>query len=175
MNSDEKPSVFWFFGLPSSGKTTLAGALALLLRERGMEVALLDGDVFRAEHGRDLGFSDEDRSENLRRAATVALNEVRGGKTVVAAFVTPKTKHREIVTSVLGQHQVVFIWLCAPLEVCVQRDVKGLYKGARAGAVRDMTGVDATFEPPPRGCVRLDTSTHSIRTAMELLTRLLHL
>jgi adenylyl-sulfate kinase len=139
--------VFWLYGLPSSGKTTLATALRDHFQAAGRQVLLLDGDDLRSGLCADLGFSDADRSENLRRAAHLAKLAADQGNSVVCAFVTPKEHHREQVQRILGE-QVQFIHIDCPLEACVARDVKGLYAKAAANQMTSMSGTQDAFESP---------------------------
>jgi len=140
--------VFWLFGLSGAGKSTLAAALTGRLRRRGLGILELDGDVLRAGLCRGLGFSDEDRTENLRRAAQVARIGADSGLCVVASFITPLEAQRRLVRGIVGEGQLSLILVDAPLEVCRQRDVKGLYARARSGDLQLMTGVGSAFEPP---------------------------
>jgi len=161
-------TVLWLFGLPSAGKTTLAGALAEELRKQGHNVCLLDGDELRKGPCQDLGFSDEDRAENLRRAAQMALAHVEQGSTVVAAFVTPKDKHRALVRDILGD-KVRLIHVDCPLEVCMERDVKGLYAKARNGELQGLTGVQDPFERPKNADLRVPTGQLPLEKCVELV------
>jgi adenylyl-sulfate kinase len=149
--------VFWLFGLPCSGKTTLATALRDHLRDQNRPVILLDGDELRSGLCADLGFSDADRSENLRRSAHLAKLLAAQGNTVVAAFVTPKEHHRALVRQILGS-LVTFIHIDCPLEVCAARDVKGLYARAASRQMQGLTGPQDAFEPPSGGCLSIATA-----------------
>jgi adenylyl-sulfate kinase len=157
--------VLWLFGLPSSGKTTLSRALRDHLQAMGQPVVLLDGDDLRSGLCADLGFSDTDRSENLRRAAHLAKLLAAQGHTVVCAFVTPKEHHRALVRQILGQ-QVHFIHIDCPLEVCAARDVKGLYAKAAAKQMSGMTGAQDAFEAPMD--VQLTLPTHELTIAQAI-------
>jgi adenylyl-sulfate kinase len=148
--------VFWLFGLSGAGKSTLAESLAVELRRDGRGVLALDGDDLRSGLCRGLGFSDEDRAENLRRAAEVAKLGLASDLCVVASFITPLQRHREIVSEVLSP-RISFIYVDAPLSVCRARDVKGLYARAGAGGVAHMTGVSSGFEAPTRYDLRIPT------------------
>ena len=157
----------WLFGLPCSGKTTLAEGLI------GQNTVHLDGDYLRDTLNTDLGFSKEDRTENLRRAAGVAeaLNEQ--GFDVVASFITPYESQREMVREKLST--VAFVHVKAPIDVCEERDVKGMYEQAREGEIEDFTGVDAPFEQPEQGegVLEVRTATHSEKeTLKEINTEL---
>lgn len=161
--------VFWMFGLSSAGKSTLATALTGRLRERNLGVLALDGDVLRAGLCRELGFSDSDRAENLRRAAEVARIGAESGLCVVASFITPLNAHRRLVRSLVGADRLSLIFADAPLEVCRGRDVKGLYARARTGQVPLMTGISSTFEAPEHTDLVLPTATASPESSAQAL------
>lgn len=146
---NDRSHVFWFFGLSGAGKSTLADALSRdLFSEHGEKVLRLDGDRLRSGLCSGLGFSDADRTENLRRAAQVARLGIESGLVVVAAFITPQIIQRSAIESIIGATAVSFVYVDADLATCQRRDVKGLYAGAAKGAVKQMTGVSARFEPP---------------------------
>ena len=160
------PAILWLFGLPSAGKTTLAGALSEALGRQGCRVCLLDGDELRKGLCKDLGFSDEDRAENLRRAARLALSHAELGETVICAFVTPKEKHRAVVRDILGG-RLRFIHVDCPMEICVQRDVKGLYAKAHRGEMQGMTGTQDPFEPPDDATLRVPTGELPLQACVQ--------
>lgn len=160
--------VLWLFGLPSSGKTTLSRALRDHLQAAGRPVILLDGDDLRSGLCADLGFSDADRCENLRRAAHLAKLLADQGHTVVCAFVTSKEHHRDLVWQILGEH-VRLIHIDCPLEVCIARDVKGLYAKAAAQQMTGMTGTQAGFEAPVRTDLVIRTGNATVPQAFEHL------
>lgn len=139
-------AIFWLFGLSGAGKSTLANALVRDLRARGWPVLALDGDELRAGLCAGLGFSDADRAENLRRAAEVARLGTVSGLCVVASFITPLESHRQLVAKILRDENLSLVLLDAPLDVCRQRDVKGLYAQAHLGKVPKMTGLSSSFE-----------------------------
>jgi|SRR6478736_2574812 len=154
--------VFWFFGLSGSGKTTLTTALARTLRDQGRSVLLLDGDELRSGLCRDLGFSDEARTENIRRAAEVARLAITQGQVVLAAFITPREDLRQLAREIIGPGRSDLIWVDASLEVCRQRDPKGLYKKSAAGGVPLFTGVHSAFEAPSVPDLHLATDRRTI-------------
>jgi adenylyl-sulfate kinase len=166
------PRVLWLYGLPCSGKTTLSRAVAAALRAENRPVCVLDGDELRAGLCADLGFSDADRAENLRRAAHVARLLAAQGFTVIAAFVTPRENHREIVRGILGKDARLVHVACA-LAVCEARDVKGLYHRARQQTLDDMTGVQAPFEPPSTDAPQVRTDEGTIESACAELMRMI--
>ena len=161
--------VFWLFGLSGAGKTTLAVMLANVLRRRGVAVLTLDGDALRSGLCAGLGFSEEDRTENLRRAAEVARLAVDSGLCVVASFITPMQAQRDLVGRIIGEPALTLIHLHAPLAVCQARDVKGLYRGAQTGRVGQMTGITSPFEDPGTAGLRLETATTSPETCLDRL------
>ena len=148
----------WFTGLSGAGKSTTADALVALLRARGREVTVLDGDVVRTHLSAGLGFSREDRDTNVRRVGYVASEVVRHGGLAVAALVSPYRATRDDVRELIGPDRFVEVFVDTPLDVVEQRDVKGWYAKARAGEVRDLTGVDDPYEPPLDPELTLDTT-----------------
>jgi sulfate adenylyltransferase len=147
----------WFTGLSGSGKSTTAEALVPLLQEQHREVTVLDGDVVRTHLSKGLGFNREDRDTNVRRVGYVASEVVRHGGLVVAALVSPYRATREEARSMVGAGRFVEVFVDTPLDVVEQRDVKGWYAKARAGEVKDFTGVDDPYEPPPSPELTLQT------------------
>lgn len=154
--------VCWFFGLSGSGKTTLSTRLAARLREQGRQVLLLDGDVLRSGLCQDLGFSDEARAENIRRAAEVAKLAREQGQVVLAAFITPRESLRRLAVEIIGRAHLDLVWVDAPLAVCRQRDPKGLYQRSATGNLPLFTGVGSIFEEPASPDLRLRTDQNTI-------------
>jgi adenylylsulfate kinase len=150
----------WFTGLSSSGKSTLAHAVCEGLRARDLDVEWLDGDVVRQQLSKGLGFSKQDRDENIRRIGFVAELLTRHGVIVLVSAISPYRDARDQVRHSIGQFMEVYV--NAPLEVCERRDVKGLYLKARAGLLRGMTGVDDPYEPPLRAEVECRTDLETI-------------
>lgn len=148
--------VIWFTGLSGSGKSTLANALEMALHRRGMRTFTLDGDNLRHGLNRDLGFSDEDRVENIRRVAEVAKLMLDAGAIVMTAFISPFERDRQMARTLIGEDRFVEVYVNTPLSVCEQRDVKGLYKLARAGKVAHMTGLTSPYEAPAAPELTLD-------------------
>lgn len=136
----------WFTGLSGAGKSTIANELAKILRRQGHKVEVLDGDIVRKSLTRDLGFSRADRDENIRRIGFVADLLTRNGVIVLVSVISPYRDVREEVRHQIGNF--IEVYVKAPLEVCEQRDVKGLYRRARAGEIRGFTGIDDPYEPP---------------------------
>ena len=153
--------VFWLYGLSSAGKSTLAGLFTAELRGRGIPVLTLDGDTVRSGLCAGLGFSDEARTENLRRSAEVARLGLGSGMWVVASFITPLASHRDLITRIIGADALSLVYLDAPLNTCRSRDVKGLYARAREGQLAQMTGISSRFEAPGHTDLTLDTGACS--------------
>lgn len=145
----------WLMGLSSSGKTTLAQLLARELAQRGVKVEVLDGDVVRSTVSKELGFSPSERVTNLRRIATMAHNLLRQRVVTIVAAICPYHAIREEVRSIIGDY--VEVYLNCPLEICISRDPKGLYRKALAGEIQHFTGIDDPFEPPARPDIEVTT------------------
>jgi sulfate adenylyltransferase len=151
----------WFTGLSGSGKSTTAEILTVLLLEHGRQVTVLDGDVVRTNLSKGLGFSKEDRDINIRRIGFVAAEISRHGGTAVCAAVSPYRATRNDVRNMVGSDQFVEVFVDTPLEVCEERDHKGLYAKARRGEIKGFTGIDDPYEAPINPEITLDTVTHS--------------
>jgi adenylyl-sulfate kinase len=169
--------VFWLCGLSGAGKSTLATALLASLRGRGVPALALDGDALRAGLCAGLGFSAADRAENLRRAAEVARLAAAAGLCTVASFITPLESNRRMVGQILGAGAWSLVFVDAPLAVCRQRDVKGLYAQANQGKVAQMTGLTSPFEPPTAAHLVIPSADESVaastaRLVFFALTRL---
>lgn len=169
-----KGAVVWFTGLSGSGKSTIAGALEEELHRLGVSTWLLDGDNVRHGLCSDLGFSDDDRKENIRRVGEVAKLMVDAGLVVLTAFISPHRAEREMVRQRVGEGRFIEVFVDTPLEVCEARDPKGLYKKARAGELRNFTGIDAVYEAPERPEIHLageQLVTNLIAQILDLLRR----
>jgi adenylylsulfate kinase len=151
-----KGVVLWFTGLSGSGKSTVAGALEQALHQLGVSTYLLDGDNVRHGLCSDLGFSDDDRRENIRRVGEVAKLMVDAGLVVLTAFISPHRPERQMVREMLDTGRFVEVFVDTPLAICEARDPKGLYKKARAGELRNFTGIDSAYEAPSQPDVHLD-------------------
>lgn len=172
----QQAKVIWFTGLSGSGKTTLAEALERKLFEKGFLTQVLDGDNIRSGINNNLSFSPTDRLENIRRIAEVAKLFVNCGIITLCAFVSPTEKVRQQVKDIVGAGDFFEVFVSTPLEVCEQRDVKGLYAKARAGKIPDFTGISAPFEHPRDAQLSIDTSRQSLETSIEeLLARVMPL
>jgi adenylyl-sulfate kinase len=163
------PHAFWLFGLSGAGKSTLATRLSRQIRADGIPVLSLDGDDLRAGLCLGLGFSDSDRAENLRRSAEVAKLALRSGISVVASFITPLENHRQLIQGIFQPAELSFIFVSAPLEVCRNRDVKGLYAEAKAGKVGQMAGMTSAFEIPRHPDLTLATAELNVETCVAQL------
>jgi len=166
-------TVLWFTGLSGSGKSTVANALEQALVARGIHTYLLDGDNVRHGLCADLGFSEADRTENLRRVGAVAGLMVDAGLLVLSAFISPYRSQRELVRSLVSSGKFLEIHIATPLEVCEQRDVKGLYKKARAGEISQFTGISDPYEAPLVPDLVLNTAESSLEQSVEQLLALL--
>lgn len=161
-----KPLVIWFSGLSGSGKSTIANGVEEKLHFKGFHTYTLDGDNIRDGLNNNLGFSAEDRSENLRRVAEIAKLFYDAGIVVLAAFITPLEKDRNVIRQIIGKENLVEIFVNTSLEECESRDVKGLYKKARQGEISNFTGITAPFEPPKNPDLCLDTQSISVNEAV---------
>ena len=164
----EAGAVLWFTGLSGAGKSTLADALVPRLRAAGKKVEVLDGDVVRTNLSKGLGFSREDRDTNIARIAFVANLLARNGVIVLVAAISPFRNARDDARSLIGQN-FVEIHVAPPLEECIKRDVKGLYKKAIAGEIAQFTGVSDPYEEPLSPEVKIDTSTVSVDAGVALI------
>ena len=165
----QKPAVLWFTGLSGAGKSTVANALEKALFQRGHHSYLLDGDNVRHGLNRDLGFSDDDRVENIRRIGEVARLMADSGLVVLTAFISPFRADRAMVRELMEDGEFVEIHVDAPLDVCETRDPKGLYAKARAGVIRNFTGIDSPYEAPEAPEITVDTSKLSVDECVEEL------
>lgn len=152
----------WFTGLSGSGKSTIAVALERKLTSNGLLCKVLDGDSLRSGLNSDLGFSEEERAENIRRTAEVCKLFNDTGIITIAALVSPSNYLREIARSIIGSESLLEIYISTPLSVCEKRDVKGLYAKARMGGISDFTGISAQFEPPKSPDINIDTTGRSV-------------
>lgn len=164
-----KGKVIWFTGLSGSGKSTIANSLEVALHARGQRTYLLDGDNIRQGLNRDLGFTDADRVENIRRIAEVARLMMDAGLVVMTAFISPFRREREMAREVIGKDNFVEVYVSTPLEVCEARDPKGLYKKARAGRLPNMSGIGSPYEPPESPDIVLDSTQQDVTSLVGLL------
>jgi adenylyl-sulfate kinase len=153
--------VLWFTGLSGSGKSTVARALENALITRGRMAYVLDGDEIRNGLNRDLGFTQGDREENIRRIAEVARLFSECGVICITSFISPLRRHREQAKTIIGADRFAEVFIDADLAICEARDPKGLYKKARAGEITQFTGIDSAYEPPEQPALRFDTAVTS--------------
>jgi adenylyl-sulfate kinase len=163
----QKPCILWFTGFSGSGKSTIADALETRLAEMGYHTYLLDGDNIRHGLNKDLGFSAEDRKENIRRIGEAAKLFVDAGIIVLTAFISPFRSDRQMVREVVNEDEFLEIFVDTPLEVCEERDPKGLYAKARRGEIRDFTGIDSPYEAPESPEVRLYPARESVEQSVK--------
>lgn len=165
--------MIWFTGLSGSGKSTIAIALERELQQRGLLCRILDGDNIRSGINNNLGFSAEDRVENIRRIAEVGKLFVDTGIITLAAFISPNNEIREMAAGIIGKEDFLEIYVSTPLEECERRDVKGLYAKARRGEIKNFTGISAPFEAPAHPALSLDTSKLSLKESVDQLLDLI--
>lgn len=163
----QQPCCVWFTGLSGSGKSTIANLLEKRLYDRGLHTYLLDGDNLRHGLNRDLGFTEADRVENIRRVAEVAKLMVDAGLIVLASFISPFHAERQMARRLFADTEFVEIFVDTPLSECEKRDVKGLYAKARRGELKNFTGIDSAYERPEHPELVLDTCTHSVEDCVE--------
>ena len=159
---NQVPKCIWLTGLSGSGKSTLANALEVALTEQGKHTYLLDGDNVRHGLNKNLGMSDEDRTENIRRVSEVAKLMVDAGLVVITAFISPFRADRDAARVLFEDGEFVEVFADAPLEECEKRDPKGLYKKARAGEIKEFTGIDSPYEAPANAEVVINTAENDI-------------
>lgn len=165
--------MIWFTGLSGSGKSTIAIALERELQKRGLLCRILDGDNIRSGINNNLGFSAEDRIENIRRIAEIGKLFVDTGIITIAAFISPNNAIREMAANIIGKEDFMEVYISTPIEECERRDVKGLYAKARRGEIKDFTGVSSPFEAPQHPDLSLDTSVLSVEESVNLLLNLI--
>jgi adenylylsulfate kinase len=168
-----KAFLIWFTGLSGSGKSTIANALENELHTRNISTYSLDGDNIRQGINKDLGFSSEHRTENIRRIAEIANLFVDAGIVTLASFVSPYQKDREEVKKIVGSDKTIEIYVSTSLEECERRDVKGLYQKARKGEITNMTGISAPYEKPLNADLEIDTVSESIEESVQKILQLI--
>lgn len=162
-----KSFVVWFTGLSGSGKSTLANNLEMKLNNDGILTYILDGDNIRHGLNKDLGFSEEDRKENIRRIGEVSKLMVDSGIIVLTAFISPFREDRNTVRKLLADNEFLEVYVKCPVEICEERDVKGLYKKARTGEIKQFTGIDSPYEDPVNPEFIIDTGNTSLEKSTE--------
>ena len=163
----QKGVMLWFTGLSGSGKSTVAIALERELQKRGLLCRILDGDNIRSGINKGLGFTAEDRRENIRRIAEVAKLFVDTGIITIAAFISPSNDLRRMASDIIGAEDFKEVYISTPLEVCEARDVKGLYAKARRGEIKNFTGISEPFEAPEHPALSIDTSKVSLEDSVK--------
>lgn len=169
--SRQKAKVLWFTGLSGSGKSTLAGSLETYLHNNGFRTYILDGDNIRSGLNNDLDFSEDGRKENIRRIAEVSKLFVDAGIIVLTAFISPFKTDRQTAKDLVGSEDFVEIHVDCPLEVCEERDVKGLYKKAREGKIKNFTGIDSPFEEPESPDIKVSTALNTPEECLKELIK----
>jgi len=159
-HKERKGFTLWFTGLPCSGKTAVADKVAEALRERGLKVERLDGDIVRKDLTRDLGFSKEDRNENIRRVTFVAKLLTRNGVAVLTSFISPYRELREHARQEIGNF--VEVYVKCPVEVCIERDTKGMYEKAIRGEIKEFTGISDPYEEPMEPEILLESDKETL-------------
>lgn len=167
-----QPALLWYTGLSGSGKSTIANAVEAKLHQLGCRTYLLDGDNVRHGLNKDLGFSDQDRVENIRRIAEVAKLFVDAGMIVGTAFISPFIADRAMARELVGS-AFIEVFIDTPLDVCEQRDTKGLYVKARAGEIKHFTGIDSAYEAPQTPDIHIQTAGHSVDDCAEQIVQYL--
>jgi adenylylsulfate kinase len=165
----QKAVVIWLTGLSGSGKTTIARALEKELHNRGFICQVLDGDNIRSGINNNLGFTNDDRNENIRRIAEVSKLFLNCGIININSFISPTEDIRQTAIDIIGTNDFVEVYVNAPVSVCEKRDVKGLYKKARAGLIRNFTGVDTAFEAPQNPDIELHSDKMSVKESVSLI------
>jgi adenylylsulfate kinase len=165
--------VVWFTGLSGSGKSTLANMLEKMLFEQEVRTFVLDGDSLRKGLNKDLNFSLKEREENLRVAAEVAKILVSSGSVVLASFISPRQVDRDMVKEIIGENDFIEVFVNTSLETCEERDVKGLYKKARAGEIKNFTGIDSPYEEPIKPEIKINTEKENLEEAANRIIKVL--
>jgi adenylyl-sulfate kinase len=165
----QQPCILWFTGLSGAGKSTIAGAVEQKLFEMGHHTYLLDGDNVRHGLNKDLGFSDEDRIENIRRIGETSKLFVDSGLIVLTAFISPFRLDRQMVRDLVNQYEFIEVHISTPIDVCEDRDPKGLYKKARAGQIKNFTGIDSEYEEPASPEITVNTAELDIDQCANLV------
>ena len=165
----QKGIMIWFTGLSGSGKSTLAIALEGELYKQGILCRILDGDNIRSGINNNLGFSEADRTENIRRIAEVSKLFVDCGIVTIAAFISPTHANRRMASEIIGEDDFLEVYVSTPIEECERRDVKGLYAKARRGEIKEFTGISSPFEAPEHPFISIDTSRQSLADSVKVL------
>jgi adenylylsulfate kinase len=168
----QEPRLIWLTGLSGSGKTTLALHLEHYLFSRGFKVFILDGDNVRNALCKDLGFTEEDRKENLRRVAEVARLMLEAGLIVISAFISPCGEDRIAIKKIVGEQRFIEVYVNCTVKVCEERDVKGLYAKARKGIIPNFTGISAPYDPPVLPAIEIRTDEETVEESVQKIIKL---
>ncbi|HEU0126214.1 MAG TPA: adenylyl-sulfate kinase [Flavobacterium sp.] len=168
---NQKPCMLWLTGLSGSGKSTIANALESYLNQNGFHTVLLDGDNLRFGLNKDLGFSPEDRSENIRRIGEVGKLFVEAGVIVIASLISPFLKDRKMVRELFSENEFIEVYISTPLGVCESRDPKGLYKKARIGEIPNFTGIGSPYEEPVNPEIKIDTNIYDVSSSINIIVK----
>ncbi len=164
---NQKSAVIWFTGLSGAGKTTVAQHLERELYARGFLTQILDGDNIRSGINKNLNFSEADRLENIRRIAEVSKLLIHSGVITLNSFISPTEEIRQMAKDIIGEENFIEVFVNTPIGVCEERDIKGLYKKAREGKIKNFTGIDSPFDPPIHPDVELHTENQSIKESVQ--------
>lgn len=171
--NQQRSAILWFTGLSGSGKSTIANAVEEFLHNNSVRTYILDGDNVRHGLNGDLGFSDEDRKENIRRTGELSKLFIDAGVMVITSFISPFIEDREFVRQIVHAHEFIEVHVKCPIEICEERDVKGLYQKARNGEITQFTGIDSPYEKPENAEITIDTSVLSIDEAASKIIKYL--
>lgn len=163
--------MIWLTGLSGAGKTTNAVALEKAIQRKGYFTKIFDGDVIREGLNKDLGFTDEDRKENIRRIAEVTRIFMDSGLIVICSFISPNREAREMARQIIGEDKFIEVYINCPLDVCEKRDVKGLYKRARNGEIKNFTGISSPYEAPENPDLEIRTDMHDLKETTRQLIK----
>jgi adenylylsulfate kinase len=166
---NQRSKVIWLTGLSGSGKSTIALGLEKKLFGKGYFSQVLDGDNIRSGICNNLGFSEEDRKENIRRIAEISKLYLNSGIISIVSFISPTVESRDLAKKIIGQEDFIEVFINTPIELCEKRDVKGLYKKARAGEIKNFTGIDQPYENPQNADLEIHTAEQTIKESVELL------
>jgi adenylylsulfate kinase len=170
----QRGHVFWMTGLSGAGKTTLANEAAIKLLKKGYICQVLDGDIIRNSINKDLGFSTDDRNENIRRVAEIGKILISNGIILIVSMITPRQCMRALARGIIGDCFFSEVYVNAPIDVCEKRDVKGLYANVRAGRIKNFTGIDDAYQEPIKPDITIQTSVLSQAESVSLLYKFIH-
>ena len=172
-DKDIYAKILWFTGLSGAGKTTIANGIKERLKQENIKIIVLDGDKLRNGINKDLGFSLEDRKENIRRVAEIAKLFKDEGFLTIVSFISPTKEIRDLAKNIVSENDFVEVFINAPLEKCIQRDVKGLYKKAISGEINNFTGINSPYERPVNPDIIIDTAKLTVEESVEKIIKTL--